>query len=78
VVPTAVVTSSSPFGDIAAFSLLKINWCFAGKCSLCLQGRIVIQARNQYKEYIKPYAGFFLVFIFYPEDVREVFLRNFS
>jgi hypothetical protein len=69
--------NNSIFWNIASFSPLKINRRFGGICSLHLQGRRIIQARNQYGYvYCLLPASFLLRLFFIPENGCNMFIRN--
>jgi hypothetical protein len=73
---TTVVMTNSIFWDITPYSLLKVNRCSGGKCSLHLQGGIC-QASFLQAHFSACYllhAGFLLGLFFNPEDGGDMFL----
>jgi hypothetical protein len=70
---TAVVMKNSIFWDITPCSTLKVSQHFGGTCRLHLQGRRMMQARNQDSACNLLQAGFLLGLFFDPEDGGDLF-----
>jgi hypothetical protein len=60
----------SVFWNITLCSPLKVNRRFGGACRLHIQGRKIIQARNQHG------AGHVLTSLFGPQDGGDILLRK--